>query len=100
MLTAPEKFRRDRALYRIDESRVDRLSYVHLNRPAFTVLGRNIEFDFRSRNWQLSIMKRLGFLRRCLPGWHRKEHEFRAWYEGVVDGFNLFAAGGAYALYV
>ncbi|MBK6880058.1 MAG: 2-oxoacid:acceptor oxidoreductase family protein [Elusimicrobia bacterium] len=100
LLTSPEKRRRDRSRYNIDESRGDRLEYVHLNRPRFTLFGRDIQFDWRSRDWQLMVMKRLGVLRRLLPAWHRREREFLEWYEGVVDGFNLFTDDGAYDLYV
>jgi indolepyruvate ferredoxin oxidoreductase len=100
LLTSPEKRRRDRARYNIDETRGDRLEYIHLNRPRFTLFGRDVQFDWRSRDWQLMVMKRLGVLRRLLPSWHRREREFRDWYEGVVDGFNLFTDDGAYDLYV
>jgi indolepyruvate ferredoxin oxidoreductase len=61
------KHRRDRARYNVNEERGDRLDYVHFNRPNFTVLGRNIQFDWRSRQWQLHLMKHLGVLRRLLP---------------------------------
>ncbi len=100
VLVSEEKFRRDRARYNIDEKRGDRLTYVHLNRPQFVLWGRKIEFDLRSQNWQLHIMKRLGILRRILPGWHAKEKAFRDWYEGVVDGFQIFEVEDTYRQYV
>ncbi|MBK8574948.1 MAG: 2-oxoacid:acceptor oxidoreductase family protein [Elusimicrobia bacterium] len=100
LLTGEEKHRRDRARYNVNEERGDRLDYVHLNRPHFTVLGRNIEFDWRSRQWQLQIMRHLGILRQLLPGWHAGERAFRSWYEGLVDEFNIFADAETYRLYV
>jgi indolepyruvate ferredoxin oxidoreductase len=100
LLTGEEKHRRDRARYNVNEERGDRLDYVHLNRPNFTVLGRNIQFDWRSRQWQLQIMKHLGVLRRLLPCWHAGERAFRSWYEGIVDEFNIFADAETYRLYV
>jgi indolepyruvate ferredoxin oxidoreductase len=99
LLTAEEKIRRDRARYRVDEARGDRLEYVHLTSPCFTVFGRDIQFNIRSRNWQLNIMKRLGILRRLLPGWHAPERAFRAWYEDLVDRFNLFEDEASYRLF-
>jgi indolepyruvate ferredoxin oxidoreductase len=99
LLTGEEKHRRDRARYNVNEERGDRLDYVHLNRPNFTVMGRNIQFDWRSRQWQLRIMKHLRFLRRLLPGWHAAERSFLTWYEFLVDDFNLFADGETYRLY-
>jgi indolepyruvate ferredoxin oxidoreductase len=100
LLTSEEKFRRDRERFRIDPSRGDKVEYVHLNRPQFTVFGRDIVFDLRSRNWQLHIMRRLGVLRKLLPEWHAREKAFRAWYEGVVDGFNIFSDEETYRSYV
>lgn len=100
LLTGEEKYRRDRARYRVDEERGDRLEYVHLNRPNFTVFGRNIQFDWRSRQWQLKVMKHLRVLRDLLPGWHSEERSFRAWYESLVDGFTIFSDSEAYRLSV
>lgn len=100
LLTAEEKFRRDRQRYRVDESRGDRLEYVHLNRPQFTVLGKHIVFNIRTRNWMLRIMKHLRVLRRLLPDWHARERAFRAWYEELADGFNLFTDDENYRRYV
>jgi indolepyruvate ferredoxin oxidoreductase len=100
LLTAPEKYRRDRERFRIDPKRGDRVEYRHLNRPRFTILGRDIEFAWSSRDWQLRIMRHCGFLRRFLPQWHAKEKAFREWYESVVDGFNFFAEDSVYQDYV
>ncbi len=100
LLTGEEKHRRDRARYNVNEERGDRLDYVHLNRPNFTVMGRNIQFDWRSRQWHLHLMKHLGVLRRLFPAWHGAERVFRAWYERMVDEFTLFADAEIYRLYV
>lgn len=100
LLTSEEKFRRDRQRYRIDERRGDRVEYVHLNRPQFTLFGRNIEFDWKGRNWQLRLMKEMKFLRWLLPDWHSKEKAFRSWYEGLVDNFTIFSDPEIYRLYV
>lgn len=100
LLTSEEKYRRDRARYDVDPARGDQMTYVHLNRPQFVVFGRKIEFDLRSRNWQLHVMKRLGFLRRWLPQWHAPEKAFRDWYTGIVDGFQIFHDEAVYRQYV
>lgn len=99
LLTSEEKFRRDRERFQIDESRGDKVAYTHFNRPRFTVFGRNLEFDWKSRNWQLHIMKHLRILRRLLPDWHTEEKAFRSWYEALVDGFNIFSSEESYRLY-
>jgi indolepyruvate ferredoxin oxidoreductase len=87
LLTSQEKLARDRERYDVDESRGDRIHYRHINRPRFDIGGFKIEFDIRTRNWQLNIMKRMKFLRRFLPNWHRSEKDFRDWYAGLLLRF-------------
>jgi indolepyruvate ferredoxin oxidoreductase len=90
-LTTSKKYARDRERFGVDGTRGDRISYVHLNRPAFAILGREIEFDMKTRDWMLRLIRRARFLRRLLPAWHTRERAFRDWYErdvvgAVVDG--------------
>ena len=88
LLTSEEKLQRDKELYGVDTANGDRIRYVHLNRPHFTVMGLDIERDIDTRNWQLNLMKRMKFLRRWLPQWHAKEKAFREWYiTHVIDTF-------------
>jgi len=87
LLTSPEKRARDRARYHIDESAGDRLTYRHLNRPEFTLFGKHFRWDMKTRDWQLQVMKRLKFLRRLLPAWHRDEKSFRDWYVDLAARF-------------
>jgi indolepyruvate ferredoxin oxidoreductase len=100
LLTSPEKYERDRLRYRIDPKRGDKISYRHLNRPRFTILGFNIEFDIETQDWMLVAMRSLKFLRALLPQWHSKERAFQAWYEGLVKGFNLFDSADDYEAYL
>lgn len=99
LLTSQEKHARDRERYGIDPARGDRIRYVHLNRPQFTVFGRDVEWDMRTRDWQLAIMKRLRFLRRWLPAWHTREKAFRTWYGSLVDRFT-YQDATTYTLYL
>src|SRR5262249_39133614 len=85
-LTSAKKYARDRERYDVDPARGDRIAYVHLNRPAFDVLGMHLEWDMRSRDWMLRLARRARFLRRLLPAWHRRERAFRDWYEREVVG--------------
>ncbi len=48
---------------------------VHINRPAFDLLGKKIEFDFSPKPWMLKIMRHARFLRIMMPAWHRQERE-------------------------
>jgi indolepyruvate ferredoxin oxidoreductase len=87
LLTSPEKRARDRARYQIDDANGDRILYRHLNRPEFVVFGKRIRWDMVTRDWQLRIMKRMKFLRRLLPAWHRDEKDFRDWYLALARRF-------------
>lgn len=101
LLTSEEKHRRDRARYGVDPDRGDRIEYRHLNRPQFTFLGREFAWDMKTRDWMLRLMKRMKWLRRVLPEWHRKERDFRDWYAALAARFPEFAANGAdYARFV
>ena len=88
LLTSEEKLARDKELYKVDTKNGDKIKYVHLNRPHFTVMGLDFEADIDTRNWQLILMKRMKFLRRWLSQWHAKEKAFREWYiTRVIDTF-------------
>ena len=101
LLTSEEKHRRDRARYQIDLARGDRIEYRHLNRPQFRVLGKDIAWDMRTRDWMLGIMKRMKWLRRALPDWHRADQDFREWYFGLLGRFPALSTDQrSYALFV
>ena len=88
LLTSETKLRRDKELYNVDESNGDKIKYVHLNRPRFTIMGRDLQWDMNTKNWQLNLMKRMRFLRRLLSQWHKLEKVFRDWYIAeVIDTF-------------
>ena len=88
LLTSTEKLERDKELYQVDTKNGDRIKYVHLNRPHFTVMGFDLETDIDTHNWQLNLMKRMKFLRRWLSKWHAREKAFREWYvTRVIDTF-------------
>ena len=88
LLTSEEKRRRDYARYGVEPANGDSIRYTHLNRPVFTVFGRDREFHIRTRDWSLRAMRRMKFLRRMLPAWHRREREFRDWYISIVQRFS------------
>lgn len=100
LLTSKEKLERDKNRYKIDESNGDKIKYVHLTRPEFSLLGFSFAFSIETRNWMLRIMKQCKFLRRWLPGWHHREKEFRNWYVDCVKKFNFFMDDSAYHAYL
>lgn len=95
LLTSEEKYRRDRARYNVDPARGDRLVYRHFNRPQFRLLGLELAWDMRTRDWMLRLMRHLRWLRRLLPDWHREEKEFRDWYCRLVERFPKLATDSA-----
>jgi indolepyruvate ferredoxin oxidoreductase len=92
LLTRSEKFEEDMERYNINPDRGDSIKYIHINRPHFDVMGMHIEWDMKTRNWMLNIMKRMKFIRKILPNWHKRERAFREWYKNDVVG--AFLAGG------
>jgi indolepyruvate ferredoxin oxidoreductase len=48
-------------------------SLVRINRPAFEVFGRKVEFDVSPKDWMLKIMRHMRLLRLFLRSWHSKE---------------------------
>ena len=87
LLISPDKYVDDARRFNVNLAAGDRIVYKHYNRPSFTLLGREFSFDLESRDWQLKIMARMGFLRRLLPGWHAKERAFRDWYLDLAGNF-------------
>jgi indolepyruvate ferredoxin oxidoreductase len=85
-LTSERKYARDRERFGIDRANGDRITYEHLNRPAFDLLGRHVEWDMTTRDWQLRLVRRARFLRRLMPSWHRRERAIRDWYLDEVVG--------------
>jgi indolepyruvate ferredoxin oxidoreductase len=91
LLTSEEKHRRDRVRYNVDPARGDEIEYRHLNRPEFSILGRRVAWDMKTRDWMLNLMKHQRWLRRALPDWHKQEKDFREWYCGVLGRFSEVA---------
>lgn len=48
---------------------------VRINRPAFDLFGKKIEFDISPKDWMLKLMRHARVLRFLLPSWHKKERE-------------------------
>ncbi|MFP5459862.1 MAG: 2-oxoacid:acceptor oxidoreductase family protein, partial [Bacteriovoracia bacterium] len=70
LMVSPLKLRRDRERYpKLGTS----FSVKHINRPAFVVLGKKIEFDFSPKPWMLQLMRHVRLLRTLMPAWHAEE---------------------------
>ena len=87
LLTSEEKTRRDNHRYHVDAKRGDKIIYHHINRPEFVLFGRTLRFNISPKKWQLNVLKHMRWLRRFLPGWHRRERDFRDWYIKLVENF-------------
>ena len=89
LLTSDQKRRRDLARFNIDLDAQDQIIYRRVHRPEFSLLRRRFSFEWTSRDWQLRLMSRVGWLRRLMPRWHQREQRFRDWYERLVDQVDL-----------
>jgi len=103
LLTDEEKLERDKIRYNVDEENGDRIKYVHLNRPEFEILGKQVRFNlpqWLAHNWLMNIFKHAKFTRSILTrwGWHKRELGFRDWYSDEVIGFFLKTATKNYEL--
>ena len=103
LLTDEEKLERDKIRYNVDEENGDRIKYVHLNRPEFEILGKQVRFNlpqWLAHNWLMNIFKHARFTRSILTrwGWHKRELGFRDWYSDEVIGFFLKTATKNYDL--
>jgi indolepyruvate ferredoxin oxidoreductase len=47
---------------------------TRINRPAFVIFGKKMEFDLSPSDWMLKVMRHLRFLRILMPSWHEKEN--------------------------
>ncbi|HXH30554.1 MAG TPA: 2-oxoacid:acceptor oxidoreductase family protein [Bacteriovoracaceae bacterium] len=72
LMISPLKTHRDRLQYADLGSSFE---VVHINRPAFELFGKKIEFDFSPKPWMLKIMRHLRILRMLMPEWHDKERK-------------------------
>lgn len=70
LMVSPLKLRRDRERY---QKLGTSFSVKHINRPAFVVLGKKIEFDFSPKPWMLQLMRHVRLLRTLMPAWHAEE---------------------------
>jgi indolepyruvate ferredoxin oxidoreductase len=85
MYTSPEKYKRDRRRFGVNPANGDRITYLHLNRPEFTIGGRRIRFHWKGRDWQMRVLRHCRWVRKLLPQWHQAERSFRDWFLNLVD---------------
>lgn len=88
LLTRYEKKVRDIAKYGVDESNGDRIVYRHHTSPEFNIGRFRLRFKITTTDWQLKLVSNMTWWRK-IPGWHRREAEFRDWYVGLLDRVRL-----------
>jgi indolepyruvate ferredoxin oxidoreductase len=88
LLTRYEKKVRDMQKFGVDEANGDKIIYRHHTSPEFPIGPYRLRLKITTTDWMLNIMKRLKALRK-LPGWHRREVEFREWYVGLLSRVQL-----------
>ena len=88
LLTRYEKKQHDITKYGVDISNGDKLVYKHHTNPEFNIGKHRIRLKITTRDWQLKLVSNCRWLRK-MPGWHRREVEFRDWYTGLLTRVNL-----------
>ena len=72
MMISPLKINRDQERY---SKLGTHFKVIHINRPAFDLLGKKIEFDFSPKKWMLLMMRHFRVLRVLMPDWHKHEKD-------------------------
>ena len=72
LMISPLKTHKDEKLYKDLGTSFE---VVHINRPAFELWGRKIEFDFSPKPWMLKLMRHMRVLRKLMPDWHKEEKQ-------------------------
>ncbi|MGN6506920.1 MAG: DUF6537 domain-containing protein [Tepidisphaeraceae bacterium] len=88
LLTRYEKKVRDMQKFGVDEANGDRIIYKHHTSPEFPIGPYRLRLKITTTDWMLNIVRRLKALRH-LPGWHKREVEFREWYIGLLNRVDL-----------
>ena len=57
---------------------------TRINRPAFVVFGKKVEFDLSPSDWMLKVMRHSRFLRKLMPSWHEKENRIADLIRGEI----------------
>ena len=88
LATSPEKYARDRRKYNVNPANGDRIDYRHLVHVTLRLPGRRaIPLRFGVSDRTMGLLKRMPWLRKALPAWHRKETRFLEKYEQAVSAF-------------
>lgn len=85
MLTNPEKLHADRRRLGVVPSRGDRMKYRRYMHPELSIFGLKIRFEIKAKEWQLRRLGHSRWLRKVMPGWHKREMGFRNWYMELVE---------------
>jgi indolepyruvate ferredoxin oxidoreductase len=88
LLTRYEKKVRDMQKFGVDESNGDKIIYKHHTSPEFPIGPYRLRLKITTTDWMLNIVRRAKVLRK-IPGWHKREVEFREWYIQLLGRVDL-----------
>jgi indolepyruvate ferredoxin oxidoreductase len=88
LLTRWEKKQRDIAKFGVDVSNGDRIVYRHHTSPEFNIGPWRVRLKITTSDWQLNLVRHMKWWRK-IPGWHRREVNFRSWYESLLPRISL-----------
>ncbi len=88
LATSPEKYFRDRRKYNITSANGDKISYQHLLHSTMKIGRHRFPVSVTAADWMLKLLKRMRFLRKLLPTWHKTQRQFLATYEAALAAFD------------
>ncbi|MHC4294371.1 MAG: thiamine pyrophosphate-dependent enzyme, partial [Planctomycetota bacterium] len=91
--SSPEKYARDREKYNVNPANGDGIRYRHLWHWEIRVGPWTKHITITVYKWMLELLKRSQYLRKVLPGWHKKEKEYLRAYERRVGEFEYSSPG-------
>jgi len=87
LATSPEKLARDRQKYNVNPANGDRIKYRHLWHWSLRLGPWSTHCSMTTYDWMLRALRKCRWLRKLLPGWHKREAEYLRAYEGAIADF-------------
>ena len=85
--TSPEKYARDRNKYNVNRANGDSIRYYHRWHMKFGFGRWQLPIDVTLRPWMCKALRRMRFLRKLLPGWHKSDRMHLEQYERQIAAF-------------
>ncbi len=86
--TSPEKYHRDREKYNVNPAQGDRIRYRQMWHWDLNIGPWNHHFRHVVYPWMLRTIRSMKFVRKLIPGWHRREKRYLERYQNLLASFD------------